>query len=54
MSIETRIRPVEPSPLLTVLSLAAFCLLMALLAGLLASGLDPAALDQAYAIPFTT
>jgi hypothetical protein len=54
MSIRTLHSPAEPRPLLAVLSLVALCLLMALLAGLLASRLDPTALDQAYAVPSTT
>lgn len=54
MSIATRDRPAEPRPLAAALSLAAFLLLIAVLTGLLASRLDPAAVDQAYAIPFTT
>jgi len=37
-----------------VVSLAALFLLIALLTGWAASTLDPATLDQAYALPFTT
>lgn len=54
MSIGTRDRRVESCGLLPALSFAAFFLVIAVLAGLLVSRLDPATLDRAYALYFTT
>ncbi|MGO8918803.1 MAG: hypothetical protein ACLQJR_23120 [Stellaceae bacterium] len=54
MSIAPRDHLEQPRALVTALSLAALVLLIVLLTGLLASRLDPAALDQAYALTFTT
>lgn len=54
MSIGTRDRPSDSRRPLAGLSVAAFFLLIALLAGLLLSRVDRTALDQAYALYFTT
>jgi hypothetical protein len=54
MSIGTRDRPAESRRLVAAPSFAAFFLLIALLTGLLAGRVDPSALDQAYALYFTT